>query len=1092
MHLTARDLHRIDAQDDAVDLAQSPGDIVCLSFTDSDLSALAAAHATRLGVSTCAPSLRLASLAQLKHPYSVDLYLENTAAHARFVLVRCLGGADYWRYGLDELAALCRAKGIALAIVPGDGRADERLDRASTLPPDDLALIWRFFDEGGPDNLLNLLVFVETRMGRDVRYHEPVPVPAVGRVEQACCPGGSGPRAMIAVYRSLWLAGDVAPAVELSRELAVRGFAVETLFVTSLKDARVKPFVSEAIEGLRPDVIINTTAFSARDGEGGAFDSADCPVIQAAFATIPREAWDAAPRGFGAVDLAMNVVLPEVDGRLIAPPISFKAQGRRDGDRYFEPTIHAPYADGIAAVATLAERWTTLRRKRAGQRRAALVLSDYPLKGGREGYAVGLDTPASVEAITQALRGAGYWIGELPKGRDLIERLSRETIAVPLVRYREWFAALPEAFTASVLEAWGAPDDDPSCRAGALHLRAIKAGNMLVAFQPDRGTRGDRRESYHDAALPPRHAYVAFYLWLAEDWRADAIVHLGTHGTLEWLPGKSVALSQNCAPAVLTRSTPVIYPFIVNDPGEAAQARRRLAAVTVGHMTPPLADAVFGDAEQDIEALLDEYAQASGLDPRRAALIADAIFEKAQASGLSAESGISTDTPRSEALTKLDAWLCDVKDLRLGDGLHVFGQDAPGEIAGLLTALDGRFVEPGPAGAPSRARTDVLPTGRNLYGVDPRSVPTRTAHAIGEKAAQAILTRYLQDNGDYPRALMIDLWGSSTMRTGGEDFAQALSLIGVRPVWDAASARVSGFEVLSSGELGRPRIDVTLRISGLFRDVFPALIDLFDQAVGAVATLDEDVETNPLAATCANGAILSARIFGAAPGSYGTGIADRIARDRQVSREALGQMYLDAQAHAFTLRGSAPDRAGFADRVQSADALVHTQDMAETDILAGAAFAEEEGGFAAAVEALGGHARVFHVDATREGEAKVRTIAEEVARVARAKFSGKAWIGGLMRHGHRGAAEIAETVANLVTFSVTSGCVGDATFDLAFDATLGNDEVRAFLDCENPAAAMSIARDFALVRNRGLWICRRNSVAAFLDAATETAPKDAA
>ena len=1091
MHLTARDLHRIDAQDEAVDLAQSPGEIVCLSFSDSDLGALAAAHAARRSSDPRTPSLRLANLARLKHPFSVDLYLEKTVARARFVLVRCLGGADYWRYGIDELASLCRAKDIALGVVPGDGRADERLDRASTLTPDELALVWRFFDEGGPDNLGNLLAFVASRLGRDTAWHEAVPVPAAGRVEPGCRENNAGPRALIVVYRSLWLAGDIAPAIALCDELAERGFAVETTFVSSLKDERVRPCLNETINAFRSDVIVNTTAFSARDGAGGVLDIADCPVIQAAFATVSREAWWDAPRGFGAVDCAMNVVLPEVDGRLIAPPISFKALGQRDEVCDFERSLHAPHQDGISATADLAMRWANLRKTPSSQRRLALVLSDYPLKGGREGYAVGLDTPASVAAIADALRHAGYRLDPLPEGRDLIDALARETIAMPITRYREWLAALPRDFATSVNDAWGAPETDPCFHDGTLHLRALSAGNMLAAFQPDRGAREDRRDTYHDAALPPRHAYVAFYLWLAKHWRADAMIHLGTHGTLEWLPGKSVALSPNCAPAVLTDAMPVIYPFIVNDPGEAAQARRRLAAVTVGHMTPPLAAAAFGEAERDIEALLDEYAQASGLDPRRAALIADAIFEKARASGLAAESGITDDTTRAEALTKLDAWLCDVKDLRLGDGLHVFGSDAPGEIAGLLAALDGRFVEPGPAGAPSRARQDVLPTGRNLFGIDPRAVPTRTAHAIGEKTAQAVVTRYLQDNGDYPRALMIDLWGSSTMRTGGEDFAQALALLGVRPVWDGTSSRVSGFEVISTADLGRARIDVTLRISGLFRDVFPGLIDLFDQAVHAVATLDEDADFNPLGAVCRREGSVPARVYGAAPGSYGTGIADRIARDRDVSRETLGQMYLDAQAHAFTLRGTKPDRAGFAARVQLSDALVHTQDMAETDILAGAAFAEEEGGFAAAVAALGGTARVFHVDATREGDAKVRTIAEEVARVARGKFSGKAWIAGLMRHGHRGAAEIAETVSNLTTFSVASGCVADATIDLAFDATLGDDEVRAFLERENPAAAKSIGQDFAQLRDRGLWASRRNSIAAILEAIRDVS-RDAA
>lgn len=1083
MHLVARDLHRLDAQDEAVDLGQAPGDIVCLSFSDSDLAAIAAAHAARHD----APSLRIANLAQLRHPYSVDLYLDKTVSGARVVLVRCLGGADYWRYGVDELAALCRTKNIALAIVPGDGRADERLDRASTLPADDLALIWRFFDEGGRENFDSLLGFVDQkldrRMSRPDQDIKPLSQKAAGQVAAACrLAADEAPRALIVVYRSLYLAADIAPVVALADALAAQNFAVETYFVTSLKDPRVAPVLADAIETFAPDVVINTTAFSARDEAGGLLDRAGCAVVQASFATIAREAWHAAPRGFGAIDLAMNVVLPEVDGRLIAPPISFKAPSP-DGMRM----VHARHDDGIAAVVALAQGWASLRRKAHTTRRTALVLSDYPLKGGREGYAVGLDTPASVAVLAKTLRDSGYSVGALPVGRALIDALASSRVAIPLEDYRHWLAGMPQDFAQSIDDAWGTPEEDPACADGALRLRAILADNLLVAFQPERGTCGDRRTDYHDTALPPRHAFVAFYLWLREEWRADAIVHLGTHGTLEWLPGKSVALSRACAPQALIAGTPFIYPFIVNDPGEAAQARRRLAAVTVGHMTPPLGAVVFGEAEREIEALLDEYSSAAGLDPRRAALVADAIFARASEAGLAAESGIDAAMPREMALTKLDAWLCDIKDLRLGDGLHVFGHDAPGEIAGLLAALDGRFVEPGPAGAPSRARQDVLPTGRNLYGIDPRAVPTRTAHAIGQQTATAVLTRYVQDEGDWPRALMVDLWGSSTMRTGGEDFAQALALMGVRPLWDDSSARVAGFEVVPSAELGRARVDVTLRISGLFRDVFPGLIELFDQAANAVAARDEEDDINPLAAARRAKGALGARIFGAAPGAYGTGIADHIALDATITREELGEAWLDAQAHAFTMRATVHDRAALVERVRACDALVHVQDMAETDILAGAAYAEEEGGFVAAVEALDGHARAYHVDATRDGVAKVRTIAQEVARVARGKFAGGFWIAGLMRHGHRGGAEIAETVSNLAAFAITSGCVADATFDLAFASTLGDDAVRAFLEQENPAAARSIASDFASMRERGHWTCRRNSVAVLLADVTQAA-----
>jgi cobaltochelatase CobN len=1156
MHLLARDAAGIDEQESAVDLAQSPGEIVYLSFSDSDLGAAAAVHARGAGVW---PSLRLASLARLRHPYSVDLYLEKTAAHAKFIFVRCLGGADYWRYGVDELAALCRAKGIALAIVPGDFREDVRLDRASTLPMEDLRRLYGFAQEGGPDNLAALFSFIATRIGRAMPWGEPQPLPAAGRAEVLCrgggadslppCGGGLGwevaqsgefarlpsrapceisrppspphkgeggsePRALIVFYRSHWLAGDFAPLEVLADALYSRGFAVEAIFVSSLKDPAAEAVVADSILRVKPDIVLNATAFSARGEGAGVLDRADAPVLQLSFGLSSREAWAASPRGIGAADLAMNVVLPEVDGRIPGPFISFKAEAAADEALGYARVLHRAETDRIAAAADLAANWARLRRKSREARRIALVLSDYPARSGAQGFAVGLDTPASVVAIAERLRAEGYRVGDVPAADELMAALLKPVIAsrrvapearpmtgsakqsrsrdpaldcfvAPLLamtvdEYAPLFAALPASFRDAVTAAWGAPQDDPLCIDGAFRFPAIDAGNLTIAIQPDRGRRDARRDDYHDVTLPPRHSYVGFYLALREKFRIDAMIHLGTHGTLEWLPGKSVALSGECAPAILTGGLPVIYPFIVNDPGEAAQARRRIGAVTVGHMTPPLVETELAGAAHEIEGLLDEYSAASGLDPRRAKVVADAILDRALASGLAAECGVDAATSREDSLVKLDAWLCDIKELRVGDGLHVFGA-AEGEWNGLLAALDGRFVEPGPSGAPSRMRADVLPTGRNLYSADPRAIPTRTAWEIGSRTAADVLARHAQEHGDWPRALMIDLWGSATMRTGGEDFAQALALIGARPVWDNSSARVSGFEIMSPAELGRPRIDVTLRISGLFRDVFPAQIALFDQAVRAIAARDEDAETNPLAAQARNGGDI-ARIFGGAPQIYGVGLADAVATDSWGERADLGALYLDSGAYAYSGVTSEHAREKFAERVGATDALVHVQDMAETDILAGGAFAEHEGGFLAANAALGGAAQAFHVDATRSDRARVRTTSEEIARVVRGRLSSPRWLEGQMRHGFRGATEIAEGVSNLVAFAAAAPVVDDSLFDLTYDSTLGDERVRAFLQDANPQAAQRMARDFAMALRRGLWRSRRNSLALHLDA----------
>ena len=1126
MHLLRTESRTTDEAESAVDLGQTAGDIVILSFSDSDLGALAEAAERRANPF----SMRFAGLAQLKHPYSVDLYVERVVARARFVLVRLLGGLDYWRYGVEELSRIARANGIALAIVPGDMREDTRLDAASTLPTADLRRIWSWFAHGGSGNMGSLFGWIETRLGQPASWTEPAPVPSAGRYVAACrsLPDPTG-YALITFYRAMVLAGDCAPIVALADALAARGIAVTALYASSLKDAGAAAILARHIEALRPDVIVNTTAFSGRGDEtASVLDRADAPVLQAILAGASEEAWRANPRGLGPADLAMNVVLPEMDGRLVTAAISAKAESPRSTALEFTRLVHRSIASRVGFVADLAGAWIRLRRTPAAERKLAMVLSDYPGKLGREAYAVGLDTPASVAAICEDLRAAGYAIGELPATADLMERLKRRCRddveadegsgrfrlkklrtqgpstdpavgrdhllpqagegppTLRLATYRSLFAALPASFTAAVTGCWGDPADDPDVVDGAFAFPALNAGNLILALQPDRGARDTRQADYHDNSLSPRHGYIAFYLWLRHRIGIHALIHCGTHGTLEWTPGKPVALDAACAPEALLGPIPLIYPFIVNNPGEAAQAKRRNAAVTVGHLTPPLVEASAHGSAVELEALFDEYAAAETLDPKRARIIGRTLLERAGETGLAADTGLSLDDSQS-ALVALDAWLCDVKEMRIRDGLHVFGRGndeacARGERAGLIAALDGRFVPGGPSGAPSRGRQDVLPTGRNLYGTDPRAVPSRTAYEIGRRAADAVAERYAQDHGDWPRAIVLDLWASATMRTAGEDLAQAMAHLGVRPQWDHASARVNGFEILPFASLDRPRADVTLRISGLFRDVFPAQIALFDQAVRAVAALDEADDINPLAAGRRAGERGPLRIFGAAPSSYGIGLGRAIDADAMVARADLGRAYLDAGSHAFVgVQAEGVASAGaFAQRVAATDAFVHTGDMADLDMLDAQANVEAEGGFAAAAEALGTKPALYHLDASTTDRQIVRTQTQEIARIVRGRAANPRWIAGQMRHGYRGASEIAETVDNLYAMAVMSDAVASRHFDLVFAATCGAADVRAFLLDANRDAARAIAGRFRDAAARGLWTSRRNSDAATL------------
>ncbi len=1029
------------------------------------------------------------------------------------MLVRLLGGLDYWRYGIDELQRIARGNGAYLAIIPGDHREDPRLDAASTATSADLRRIWGWLQDGGVENAAQCLRFALATLGRPCAFAEPREQKRIGILESArrTAPAGA-PRALIAFYRSAWMAGDTEPYEALADALQAHGFEVDALFVTSLKDPAVIETLRGRLRAEPPGIILNATAFSARLDDGAtAFDACDAPVFQVAVSLATEAEWRNAVRGMSPADLAMNVALPEVDGRLFAAAISFKAAEPPIASLEYALRRAYPHRENIHHAARLAAAWVALRRTPPSAKRLAFVLSDYPGKGGRTGYAVGLDTFASVKEIALRLAQEGYALGPIPESGEIARGLVGErTASLDVDTYRRRLAEAPAAFAASVAAEWGEPEFDPACQSGAFWFAVLRLGDSVVALQPDRGRRSLRKDEYHDVALPPRHAYVAFYFWLRDAIGAHAIIHVGTHGTLEWLPGKSVALAADCAPRATLGAVPVVYPFIVNNPGEAAQAKRRTTAIALGHLTPPLIAAGAHGAVQEIEGLMDEFAEAQALDGRRARRLAEMILERANDTGLAEEAGLGGELGPAEALKRLDAWLCDIKEMRIGDGLHVFGgaiaperlavlaansgadaaaafsrlEQSPGaEMDALVAALAGRRVAPGPGGAPARGRIDVLPTGRNLFAVDPRAVPTRTAWELGQRGAKEFVSRYVQDHGEWPRRVMFDLWGSAAMRTGGEDLAQAMALIGARPVWDNSSNRVSGFAIDAVAALGRPRVDVTIRISGLFRDVFPEQISLFDAAVRAVAERDEPDKDNPLREVARTGGSCS-RVFGAAPGAYGTGVVRRALAEEWTSRGDLGAAYLEATGFAYegsTIR----ETTEFRDRVAASQALVHVQDLPGQDVLDSDAFADHEGGFAAAAEASGGSPALYHLDATDPAAPKARPLSQEIARALRGRAANPRWIEGQMRHGFRGAAEIAESVDNLFAFAATTSSVTDKHFDLLFDAVCANAEVRAFLLESNPEAAKAIARRFESALERGLWRPRRNSVELILDSLKE-------
>ncbi|MBZ9856781.1 cobaltochelatase subunit CobN [Mesorhizobium sp. CA13] len=1198
MHILATTSASLDDLAEPVDLRQTPADMVALSFTDSDLAGLAAAwkgDADRL------PTMRLAALRDLRHPMSVDLWIDSVARHAKVVLVRILGGYEWWRYGCDQLAVVARERGIKLALLPGESHDEDiRLIEASTLPREELDGLLNYFREGGPANMSALVRRLARLAGSDAAvaepvnvpkagYYEPgrgvVPLPLEGRVRAQAGGGvasevrrlkearnpvaptppgpaghpsldGEGKVVPILFYRSMLLAADVAPIDALFDALRQRGMLPVPFFVSSLKDPESLAFVETAIAQLKPAAIITATAFAsgAEPGVETLFDRAGVPVFQVIVATTRRDVWETNQRGLAPADLAMHVVLPELDGRILAGAISFKGESETDPALGHRAFANRPEPDRVGQVADRMAAFITLQETPRAERKLAILIPDYPSAPGRTGYAVGLDVPSSVLAMLQDLKEQGYAVDGIPKTpRELLDLLELSSDGLELDDYLDFSRGLPTAAIAAVEAAWGKAEDETGLREappsvlpdispsrGEIELssplspisnvrewattakppisplegemsgrteggasrqpslsskkrfpfRTATFGNITVALAPDRGRSADRRADYHDPTLPPRHALLAFGLWLRKSLGVHALIHVGAHGTLEWLPGKTVALSQSCFPEIVTGPLPVIYPFIVSNPGEAAQAKRRIAAVTLGHLPPPLTGAGLDENQHRLERLVDEYAQADGLDRRRRDRLARLIVETAQTTGLAAEAGVArTDAP-DEALRRIDAWLCDLKDFAIKDGLHVYGrspedepdlmrrQSAKTEKAALLDALDGRHVTAGPAGAPARGRSDVLPTGRNLFTSDPRAMPTPTAYEIGKAAAEEVVRAYMQSHGDWPRSLVTDLWGSASLRTGGEEIAQGLSLMGCRPQWDTATGRVTGIEVLAPAALGRPRVDVTWRISGLFRDMFPTQIALIDAAANAVAARDEDDWENPLAARTRADGKISPRIFGTSPGTYGAGVEEILSSGDWVAREEIGRAYLDATSHAYGGAGgegiAAPG--AFENRIAEADLLVHTGDDPGRDILEGSADVAFIGGFSAALAALGRNADVIVLDTTDPQRPKPRSLCEAVTRVVRARAVNARFIAGQMRHGPRGASEFAETVDRLVGFAETTQAIPGALLEAVHDAYLGDADVRAFILRENPAAAKAIAERLLSARRRGLWHPLRNSI----------------
>lgn len=1140
----------------------------------------------------------------------VEGELAELLRDADIAVVRILGGYRAWEDGIDAV----RASGVPAVVVSGEQAPDADLMNYSTTPAGVALQAHIYLAQGGTENLANLYTFLsDTLLMTGFGFAEPVATPTWGVLERPAS-AGTGPTVAVLYYRAQHLAGNTGYIHALCDAIDDAGAVALPVFCASLRTA--DPALIELLS--TADAMITTVlaaggATPATVGAGGVDDSwnvahlaaLDIPILQGLCLTSSRAQWDENDDGMSPLDVATQVAVPEFDGRLITVPFSFK----EIDDEGLVSYVADP--ERCARVAGIAVRHARLRTIAPADKRVALVFSAYPTKHARIGNAVGLDTPASAIALLNAMKDAGYDVGEVPglEARDgdalihaLIarggqdpdwlteEQLSGNPIRVSAKDYRDWFATLPAALTDGVVEHWGPPpgdlyvdrSHDPD---GEIVIAAMRSGNVVLIVQPPRGFGANPVAIYHDPDLPPSHHYLAAYHWLGQGFGdgcsnafdADAIVHLGKHGNLEWLPGKTLGMSASCGTDAALGNQPLIYPFLVNDPGEGTQAKRRAHATLVDHLIPPMARAeTYGDIAR-LEQLLDEHANISALDPAKLPAIRQQIWTLMRAAKMDHDLGLE-DRPDEDSfddmLLHVDGWLCEIKDVQIRDGLHILGQTPEGEVqldlvlamlrarqlfggeqsvpglrealglaedggdsrasvdaaeaearelvaalqktgwdadavdtltdhagvaavlrfaatevvprlAGtadeitqILRALDGRFIESGPSGSPLRGLVNVLPTGRNFYSVDPKAVPSKLAWETGVRLADSLLERYQSDYGRWPESVGLSVWGTSAMRTSGDDIAEVLALIGVRPIWDDASRRVVNLEAISLAELGRPRIDVTVRISGFFRDAFPHVVAMIDDAVQLVAGLDEADEDNYVRAHAeadlsehGDQRRATTRIFGSKPGTYGAGLLQLIDSRNWRDDADLAAVYTAWGGFAY---GRGLDGAPATDDMNRAYRRIavaaKNTDTREHDIADSDDYFQYHGGMVATVRSLTGKDPVAYIgDNTRPEAVRTRTLSEETTRVFRARVVNPRWMTAMRRHGYKGAFEMAATVDYLFGYDATAGVMADWMYEQLSQSYVFDDENRKFMKESNPWALHGMAERLLEAAGRGMW-----------------------
>ncbi len=1134
-------------------------------------------------------------------PWALDGPLDLTGA--RCVLVRLLRGRHAWE-GFADLRADCLRLGIPLLAFGGEAVPDAEMTALSTVPSATVTEAFAYLVNGGPENFEHLLRFVaDTVLLEGYGFQAPKEIDQFGIWRAPTSGDPQRPLVAVVFYRAHLVAGNTQFVADICDGLEAAGADALAIWCYSLRDQAAAP-VMQIVRDQGVEVLITTVLATGGVGagagiagnagglDGEAWDASaladlGIPIIQSPSAGSSRAEWEASDAGLGPYDATAGIAIPEFDGRIIGPVTTFN-EVVDDGDELgLAVRAYRTIPDRVDRLAGLALRYARLRRRSPADRRIAVILSAFPTKRSRLGNAVGLDTPASVVRLLRALAEAGYEVTDPPTDGDvLMARLAdgltyeAETLSplqldlavggLKVERYVEWFTGLPAGARGEIEGSWGPAPGRQRVHGDELVFSGLSFGNVLVAIQPPRGYNDDPVAVYHSPNLAPVHHYLAFYHWLDQVWGADAIVHLGKHGTLEWLPGKALALSSSCWPDVAIADVPFFYPFVVNDPGEGTQAKRRSHAVVIDHLLPPMTRADVYDDMARLEQLFDEYAQLQSLDPTKLPALRERIWALLREAALDRDLGLEgapEDDGFDELILHVDGYLCELKDAQIRGGLHTLGEVPEGdvlvelvlaitrlahgripslratvaeslgldltdatsldrieaacrslveaaaartwevdpadpltvqwicqwlvpklalttdEIDNLLVGLNGRYVPAGPSGALTRGGAHVLPTGRNFYSMDPKSIPTELSWEVGWSLAESLLRRYIDEEGAYPGTVGLVLWGTAMMRTQGDDVAEALALLGVRPVWEPESRRVTGLAPIPLSELGRPRIDITLRVSGFFRDAFPNLVHLVDEAVELVASLDESEEDNFIRAHGAT----DPRVFGPGPGAYGAGILQLLEQRNWHSDDDLAAVYIAWSGFAYSRQGfGVPAEEAMRRRFAAIEVAVKNQDNREHDIFDSDDYLQEHGGMIATIRSLTGRdPKAWFGDSANPAHPQLRSLAEEAARVVRTRVVNPKWLEAMQRHGYKGAFEMAATVDYLFGYDATAHVVDDWMYERVTAAYVADPQVRKFFQQSNPSALSSIAERLLEAADRGMWNASEQALHSLRDAILE-------